>query len=117
LANRYDLKVLFGVTAVGDHLLDGSAMQYITSDVSPNLKRALPYLYVYKFMRQCDSSKESASCLSLPWKVTKDDPRQLFIPLTHSIGFAERMYDNPLTHVGPSVDEIVMPLHVHLKKV
>jgi len=114
----YDQTYLWGVTGVGDTTLAGSANKYVSPndlDVNPILKQALPYLYAYKIKRQCDPTEEGVNCISIASSPTTDN-YQLYIPLAHSIGFAERMYDNPVSHVGPSVNEIVMPIQVHIKK-
>jgi len=109
----YDMEYLWGVTGVGNEVLDGSADEYVSGDIDPTLAQALPYLYAYKFKRRCNPGEKF--CLTIPAKATADN-YELFIPLAHAIGFAERMYDNPFSHVGPSVDEVVMPVQIHVKR-
>jgi hypothetical protein len=105
------------VAGVGDTTLDGSANQYVTEEDltnDPVLAAALPYMYAYKIKRDC-GDEEGNGCLSIASTATPDN-YQLYIPLSHSIGFAERMYDNPVSHVGPAVSEVVMPIQIHVKK-
>ena len=115
---RYDLAYLWGVTGVGDTTLLNTANKFVTEqdlENDINLAAALPFLYAYKISRQCEKTEEGQGCITIPSIATADN-YQLFIPLSHPIGFAERMYDNPISHVGPSVEEIVMPVHIHIKK-
>ena len=81
----------------------------------PNLAKALPYLYAYEIKRQCSQEYEGVGCLTVPFEPTAEN-YQLYIPLSHSVGFAERMYDNPISHVGPAVDEVAIPILIHVKK-
>ena len=113
----YDLAYLWGVTGVGDTSLDGTAEIYVNQDdvqyTDPELAAALPFLYVYKIKRSCRPLE--LGCLAIPCKATPENVH-LYIPLSHPIGFAERLYDNPESNVGASVDEIVMPVQMHVTK-
>jgi len=116
--DRYDLAYLWGVASVGDTTLLGTADKYVTAedlDNDPDLAAAIPFLYAYKISRHCEESEEGAGCITIPSTATLEN-YELFIPLSHPIGFAERMYDNPISFVGPSVEEIVMPIHLHIKR-
>ena len=73
-----------------------------------NIINAIPYLYAYEFRRNCSYSKYD-SCLSI-----SSYPSQAGIPYNDPIIFAERMYNNPETYIGPSVDSIVMPIYLHI---
>jgi hypothetical protein len=117
LCIRYDLAYLWGVTGVGDTTQLGTADKYVSDENlrnDPDLAAALPFLYAYEISRNCSKTKEDG-CISIPSSATADNFR-LYIPLSHPIGFAERMYDNPISHVGPSATEIVMPVHLHIKR-
>jgi hypothetical protein len=112
----YDMEYLWGVTGVGDDTLQDTADRYVSASdlaVSPLLEAALPYLYAYQVKRECPAAEEGVGCITIPSSATPDN-YQLFIPISHTIGFAERMYDNPISHVGPSPEEIVMPIHLHI---
>ena len=39
-----------------------------------------------------------------------------FIPLKDTVVLTERMYNNPLTHVGPDPNEVIMPIVIHMKR-
>jgi len=111
------LEYLWGVTGVGDTAQVGTADKYVSDDDlkdDSDLAAALPFLYAFEISRNCSES-EDFGCITIPSAATADNFR-LYIPLSHPIGFAERMYDNPISHVGPSATEIVMPVHLHIKR-
>jgi hypothetical protein len=109
----YDLENLWGVESVGDAALNGTAYRYVDAkSIDLVLVKALPFLYVYVVKRHCDESEEGISCISVPFQARS---KEIFVPLSHAIGFAERMYDNPISNVGPSSTEIAMPIQIHMK--
>lgn len=113
----YDLKNLWGVESVGDSILNGTGFKFTsTADLQENpvLEQALPYLYAYQIKRRCDHADEGVSCISVP-SAEKSDGLSIFVPLSHPVGFAERMYNSPVSHIGPSTTEIVLPIQIHLK--
>ena len=136
----YDQPTLWGVLSVGDEDMRGTAEQYVSSDddISPELAQALPFLFAYQIKRNCSSmtgmspsrssskysskyprmqamaGDHSIGCLEIPSKRSKNN--SLFVPLDHPIVLAERMYNNPLSHVGPSYGEIVHSVQIHMTR-
>jgi len=97
----YDLKLLEGIYSVDDSMLNGTAMQYFTS---PKPDYA-PYLFAYKFMRKCPV--DEVACYSIP------STGDLSVAIENPLLFIERMYDNPVTHVGADPSSIVAARTMH----
>ena len=81
------------------------------TDFNDVQQRALPYFYVYELRRDCF---QISNCLQVPSKPTTDN--KAVIGLQDPIVIAERMYNNPITHVGPYLDDVILPVVIHLKK-
>lgn len=80
-----------GVDSVGDELLNGTAFKYADKDSYDfDLASALPFLYVYKFSRNCPVNEEGQGCLTIPSQAVTGNYVP-FIPISDPIGFAERM--------------------------
>ena len=95
----YNLKRLLGVDAVNDGELVGSARAYIP---------ASPYrdvLYAYKISRNCNGDPD---CL----EVGEDFPG---VPLGDPISVVERAYLEPATGIGPSYEEVIPPVFLHVR--
>ena len=108
----YDATYLWGVEEVGDTLLANTVWNYLNlTDFDDVQQRALPYLYVYELRRNCFQIN---NCLQVPSKPTTDN--KAVIGLQDPIVIAERMYNNPETHVGPYLDDVILPVVIHLKK-
>ena len=106
----YDAAYFWGVSAVGNDVYEGSASHYISgSDMSitDTMNVSLPYLYVYEFRRSCD---HRSYCQAIPYM-----PVSAFIPLDNPTALMERLYDNPLTHVGADNASIVAPYIIHMR--
>jgi hypothetical protein len=103
----YDLTYFWGVSAVGNEVLDGSASHFVQPSLTDTMNASLPYLYVYEFSRVCEERpycQEVASSFGEP-----------FIPFDDPVGITERLYDNPLTHVGPEPTDIIPPYVIHIR--
>ena len=108
----YDATYLWGVQEVGDTLLTDTVWNYLNvSQFDQVHQRALPYLYVYEIRRNCS---QISNCLQVPSKPSTDN--KAVIGLQDPIVIAERMYNNPETHVGPNLDDVILPVVIHLKK-
>lgn len=108
----YDATYLWGVEEVGDSLLADTVWRYLNLIDFDNVEqRALSYLYVYELRRNCFQIN---NCLEVPSKPTTDN--KAVIGLQDPIVIAERMYNNPITHVGPYLDDVLLPVVIHLKK-
>jgi len=80
---------------------------YVTADDYIEDKDLAKYFYCYKFMRKCPDDEEGKSCFSVP--TTGDSA----IPLENNLVFIERMYDNPVTNIGPSPEMVLSARLVH----
>ena len=108
----YDAIYLWGVQEVGDTLLADTVWNYLNmSQFDQVHQRSLPYLYVYEIRRNCS---QISNCLQVPSKPSTDN--KAVIGLQDPIVIAERMYNNPETHVGPNLDDVILPVVIHLKK-
>ena len=108
----YDATYLWGVQEVGDTFLANTVWKYLNiSQFDHTHKQALPYLYVYEIRRNCSHNE---NCLQVPSKPSSDN--KAVIGLQDPIVIAERMYNNPETHVGPNLDDVILPIVIHLKK-
>ena len=109
----YDATYLWGVYTAGDTELEDTVWKYINKDdyhdhISQN---ALQYIYVYEIRRNC---KDITNCIQVPSKPTTDV--KAVIPLNDPVVITERMYNNPITHVGPELEDVILPYTIHLKK-
>jgi hypothetical protein len=108
----YDATYLWGVEEVGDTLLVNTVWNYLNVTQFDLIhQQALPYLYVYEIRRNCS---QISNCLPVPSKPSADN--KAVIGLQDPIVIAERMYNNPETHVGPYLDDVILPIVIHLKK-
>ena len=73
--------------------------------------QVLPYIYVYETRRDC---KDIINCIEVPSIPTSEV--KAVIPLNDPIVFTERMYNNPITHVGPELEDVILPYTIHLRK-
>ena len=107
----YDAKYLWGVYTVGDTKLNNTVLNYIDiNNYNDSIsKKVLPYIYVYEIRRNC---KNITNCIEVPNIPSSDKPT--FIPFNDTIVITERMYNNPITHVGPSLDDVILPFTIHL---
>ena len=76
------------------------------------IQRALSFMYVIEIRRQCKDNKET--CLEVSSSAT-DGFTKGFIPLKDIVVLIERMYNNPVTHVGPDPSEVILPLILHMR--
>ena len=106
----YDANHLWGVYSVGNKELEKTVYKYISKDILYLLKGTLPYIYVYEFRRNCNNIK---NCLEIP--TYPNNEIEAFIPISNSIAITERMYDNPNTHVGPYLNDVILPYIVHIR--
>ena len=105
----YDSKYLWGVYSVGNNQLENTAYKYINDTIDSSLNISLPYMYVFEFRRNCSNIH---NCLSIPNYPSNNDS---FIPLSNPVSITERMYNNPITHVGPYYKDIIMPYVIHTR--
>ena len=77
--------------------------------IDPSVKKVLPYIYVYEIRRDC---KNISNCIEVPSIPTTDV--KAVIPLNDPIVVTERMYNNPITHVGPELEDVILPYTIHL---
>ena len=103
----YDVSYFWGVSGVGNEALDGSAAPFADESLTETMAASLPYLYVYEFARACG---ERPFC-----QAVAATPGEPFIPIADPIGITERLYDNPLTHVGPEPSSVVPPYVIHVR--
>jgi len=99
----YDLWKLQGIMAISDTELIGSADSYLEGTEH---EASSPYLYVLEFTR--DRCEERAFCRDVP------STGSLSIPLDTPLLFIERMYYDPLTHVGLDPTAAVPARMIHL---
>ena len=93
-------------------LLNNTVWNYLNvSQFDSFQQQVLPYLYVYEIRRNCS---QIDNCLQVPSKPTADN--KAVIGLQDPIVLAERMYNNPETHVGPYLSDVILPVVIHLKK-
>ena len=107
----YDATYLWGVYTAGDTELNDTVWKYINIEdyhdhVSMNV---LPYIYVYEIRRDC---KNISNCIEVPSIPTTDV--KAVIPLNDPIVVTERMYNNPITHVGPELEDVILPYTIHV---
>ena len=110
----YDANYFWGVDGLGDAVMDSSVWNYITPNdtLKDTVQRALSFMYVIEIRRQCKDNKET--CLEVSSSAT-DGFTKGFIPLKDIVVLIERMYNNPVTHVGPDPSEVILPLIVHMR--
>jgi len=110
----YDANYFWGVDGLGDAVMDNSVWNYITSNdtLKDTVQRALSFMYVIEIRRECKDNKET--CLEVSSSAT-DGFTKGFIPLKDIVVLIERMYNNPVTHVGPDPSEVILPLIVHMR--
>jgi len=111
----YDATYLWGVNAAGDTELEGTVWNYVVPGDAPSaaIQAALPYLYAYEVRRNC-SSTHRQNCMSVPATTTSE--HKAFIPLKDPVVITERMYNSPITHVGPDPSEVIMPIVIHMRR-
>ena len=103
----YDVEYFWGVSAVGNEALQNSAVHFVQTNLTDTMNASLPYIYVYEFRRECG---DRPYCLSIPYS-----PGDAFIPLDDPVAITERLYDNPLTHVGADSSSVVAPYVIHIR--
>ena len=54
-----------------------------------------------------------SNCLQVPYSPTLDN--KAVVPLSDPIVITERMYNNPITHVGPYLPDVILPTIIHLR--
>ena len=109
------MQIIFGgVDGIGDSIMDGSIWNYISLNSSLNslFQKVFPYMYVLEIRRNCNNKKNT--CLEVSSSPT-DGFTTGFIPLKDIVVLIERMYNNPLTHVGPDPSEVVLPVILHMR--
>ena len=109
----YDATYLWGVYTAGDTELNNTVWNYINIDEyhdKVSLK-VLPYIYVYETRRDC---KDIINCIEVPSIPTSEV--KAVIPLNDPVVLTERMYNNPITHVGPELEDVILPYTIHLRK-
>ena len=111
----YDANYLWGVDAIGNDQMEDTVWNYAIPGEAPTsaLQAALPYLYVYEIRRNCSSTYRK-NCMEVPSTTTSE--HKTFIPLKDPVVFTERMYNSPITHVGPDPSEAIMPMVLHLRR-
>jgi hypothetical protein len=102
----YDLWKLQGILAISDFEVAGSSEFYLKGTQYEDLA---PYIYVVEFTRGSCANKEQPKYCH-----TVDSEGELSIPLSTPLLFMERMYYDPLTHLGMNGDTAVAPQVVHL---
>ena len=109
----YDATYLWGVYTVGDEMLNDTVWKYINfSDYNDDISlQVLPYIYVYEIRRSC---KNVTNCINVP--STPSSNVKAVIPLNDPVVVTERMYNNPITHVGPELEDTILPYIVHLRE-
>ena len=111
----YDATYLWGVDAVGNDDMEDTVWNYVMRGEAPTaaIQAALPYLYAYEVRRNC-STTHSQNCMEIPSSTTSE--HKAFIPLKDPVVFTERMYNSPITHVGPDPNEVIMPIVLHMRR-
>lgn len=104
----YDVAYFWGVSGVGNEVLDGSAAHFVSETLTETMNASLPYLYVYEFSRECGARP---FCQKVPTSLGEP-----FIPIDDPVGITERLYDNPMTHVGPEPSSVVHPYVIHIRR-
>ena len=109
----YDETYLWGVYTIGNDDLVNTVWNYINvNDYHDHIsEKVLPFIYVYEIRRDC---KDIYNCISVPSIPTSDV--KAVIPLNDPVVITERMYNNPVTHVGPELEDVILPVVIHLKK-
>ena len=69
-------------------------------------------MYILEIRRNCTNKKNT--CLEVSYSAT-DSLSTGFIPLKDIVVIIERMYNNPVTHVGPDPSEVVLPVILHMR--
>ena len=54
------------------------------------------------------------NCLQVPYIPNSEN--KAVIPISDPIVITERMYNNPITNVGPYLSDVILPIIVHLRK-
>ena len=108
----YDSKYLWGVYTIGNDDLENTVNAYIQHQVlhDPDIAQATPYMYIYEIRRDCENIN---NCITIPSTFNKNIP---FIPYDDVVIIAERMYNNPVTHVGPDKDSVILPIVLHFRR-
>ena len=105
----YDAKYLWGVYTIGDKQLENTIYDYISPEIFKKFQHILPYMYIWEFKRYCENIQ---NCIEIPfYPGLKNNP---FIPINNPIAVTERMYNNPVSHVGPYLGQVVLPLVAHV---
>ena len=110
----YDANYFWGVDGFGDSIMDGSVWNYISPNSSLNslYENTFPYMYILEIRRNCTNKVNT--CLEVSYSPT-DSLSTGFIPLKDIVVIIERMYNNPVTHVGPDPSEVVLPIILHMR--
>jgi len=90
---------LNSIGGINDSNYTGSAEHYLGED-----DEVSKYLYAYIFARNCTGRKFCYQAASTG---------NVSIPLTDNIVFVERMYVNPVTHIGGDESEMINPYIIH----
>jgi len=111
----YDAIYLWGVDAVGNKDMEDTVWNYVIPGEAPTaaIQAAIPYLYAYEVRRNC-SATHRQNCMEVPSSTTSE--HKAFIPLKDPVVFTERMYNSPITHVGPDPSEVIMPIVLHMRR-
>ena len=79
--------------------------------INDQTRKILPYIYVYEIRRNC---KSISNCLEVPYIPSLDT--KAVVPLSNPIVITERMYNNPITNVGPYLPDVILPTIIHMVK-
>lgn len=107
----YDSYHLWGVASAGDSLFFNTSQKYIETTEDEELKKALPYIYVYEVRRNCQNI---INCLEIPYSPSLN--KSSFVSAETPISVTERLYNNPYTHVGPYYADIILPIIIRKQK-
>ena len=108
----YDSKYLWGVYTIGNDDLENTVNSYLQPWVlqDQDIAQTLKFMYIYEIRRNCNDIN---NCITIPNTFNKNIP---FIPYDDVVIIAERMYNNPVTHVGPDKDSVILPIVLHFRK-
>ena len=108
----YDANYLWGVNEISNHQMENTSWNYTYNmNLDEKQKKILPYIYVYEIRRNC---MNISNCLEVPYSPTLDN--KAVVPLSDPIVITERMYNNPITHVGPYLPDVILPTIIHLRR-
>ena len=112
----YDANYLWGVDGIGNEQMEGTIWNYVLPGEAPTkeIEQALPYLYAYEIRRNCSTTYRQ-NCLEVAYKTSSD--HKAFISLQDPVALTERMYNSPITHVGPDPSEVIMPVVIHMRRI